>query len=101
MLNTDRVSGAVSYCCKKAPCVISDNLGREKDGKCLELLWANGRYWCGLMLDAPKKYERNEQWYMSALCAGEGCCSPLNSDRKAMILRAEDRKYKERICTTD
>lgn len=73
------------FCCNKAPCALASSLGLAKDGKCKELLWASGRYWCGLMLDAPKVDDRDENWYKRHLCAGEGCCSPLNSIRQEIV----------------
>ena len=73
------------YCCKKAPCVLASTLGRVKDGKCQELLFSEGRYWCGLMLRAPDLDDHDEHWYKVALHAGAGCCSPMNSERRKFL----------------
>lgn len=79
------------YCCKKAPCAFA--VARRypiehwlDGGKgCPDLREIDGRYWCGLYLDAagPKKKLIKEE-----LAIGAGCCSSMNSTRQEMLKRA-------------
>ena len=81
------MSDAVSYCCKKARCVVSyiaegylegvspfDVIGT--DPKCPYLYWDGDKYRCKLAKD-PK--------FAKELAIGAGCCSPLNSERRKYV----------------
>jgi len=72
------------FCCKKARCV----LGALKHGpgdNCPSLVWKDGRHWCGEVLNTEGA---EQQKVVAHLYIGEGCCSPLNSDR-LIILRGQ------------
>jgi len=65
------------YCCHKAPCSTAQELYNWQLNSCPELLWSEEkqRYLCGLMMRPGKAGEI----FREKLCAGEGCCSNLNS----------------------
>lgn len=79
------------YCCNQARCAVSfeaedkhykdpfEALGEPK--KCPYLFFSEGRYWCHI---ADK--------YKTALAIGEGCCSSLNSTRKAYVGKHKEQK---------
>ena len=61
------------YCCRKAPCIQSVFLWPDRD-KCPALYYAaDQRKWRCKLAAIPDLYK--------VLAMGEGCCSPLNSDR--------------------
>jgi len=47
-------------------------------GHCPALVYKDGRYWCDLCRPTSLVADR----YRRELFIGEGCCSPLNSDRQ-------------------
>lgn len=69
------------YCCKTAPC----ELGLKLHGPvapCPSLTFQEGRYWCQQILNATGA---ERETLIEGLAIGAGCCSPLNSDRKAFL----------------
>ena len=70
------------YCCRKAPCMEALDHGHDYLGPCSYLTDHEDHWRCGLILQASE-IERNRLW--SALYIGEGCCSPLNSERAKYI----------------
>lgn len=69
------------YCCKKARCTLGAYLhGPGRD--CPSLVFKDGRYWCGAVLDAEGE---RKQFLIDQLHIGAGCCSSLNSDRQKML----------------
>ena len=58
------------YCCKEATCIA----GGGGEGRCKHLVERDHRYWCNLVLENPTRAE--------AFGIGDGCCSPLNSERQ-------------------
>lgn len=69
------------YCCVKAPCYLGtpavDAAESHWQG-CPELVFDNGRHWCGVVLRAEREKARQLK---QTLAIGEGCCSALNSWR--------------------
>lgn len=66
------------YCCKKAPCALAVRVFGATTS-CPMLIWdeVNHRYWCKACKgDGGLRAEYRAQLYI-----GEGCCSPLNTDR--------------------
>lgn len=78
------------YCCSKAPCVLGEGI------PCKELVHKDGRYWCGLVLNAS---EEERELFEIDLGIGEGCCSSLfNTEREKMlmkVLRREENAIQE------
>jgi hypothetical protein len=82
------------FCCKKAPCGLAVMRGFEakhwmEGGKgCPALVEKDGRYWCGLYLQAAgaaKTHIKNE------LAIGAGCCSSLfNTDRERILRKRRE-----------
>jgi len=71
------------YCCKKAACSAAWALNRTNDkNECLELVYKDGRYWCGLVLNPP---DHDADWWKNQLHVGAGCCCGLNSDRARLL----------------
>jgi len=71
-----------SFCCSQALCAI----GNAKHGvrpPCPELRHHDGRYWCGIIEDAP---EHSRAQYMEVMAIGAGCSSSMfNTMRDAQI----------------
>ncbi|MBW2673560.1 MAG: hypothetical protein JRD89_09130 [Deltaproteobacteria bacterium] len=69
------------YCCSKTPCPF----GATRYGAgapCGGLVERDGRHWCRAVLEAKGE---KRQWLKRNLYIGEGCCSPLNSRRGALL----------------
>ena len=64
-------------CCKTALCVMAVYILPKWDDRdesdCPFLYFAEDRHWCALALHKP---------FAEELYIGEGCCSPLNSERR-------------------
>jgi len=75
------VSGAVSYCCRKVPCVAAVRIHGPVE-RCPELNYHDGRWWCGL-IERAKGALRDR--YVEDMAIGAGCCSSLfNQDRETI-----------------
>lgn len=72
------------YCCKKSTCYEGSQITSSGHGPCPFLSYdgQEGRYWCGLVLQAPEERRRH---LIGSLYIGAGCCSSLNSDRTAIL----------------
>lgn len=66
------------YCCKKAPCSLAVRVFGAVTS-CPMLIWDEdaNRYWC----KACKGEGSLRAEYRAQLYIGDGCCSPLNTDR--------------------
>lgn len=73
------------YCCRQAQCMVGIRVyGAATPCPGLvrvqrPLVQAGYQYRCKLVLD---EQERGDEKAALVLCIGEGCCSPLNSDRQ-------------------
>lgn len=65
------------YCCRKAPCSVAMRIFGNSIKECPALMWDGSKYFCELC----KKDGYLGEKYRKELYIGEGCCSPLNSDR--------------------
>ena len=75
-IRTRRCVGC-GYCCTKARCALSMRLAHgDQNGWCPYLYQEGDRWRCTLAKDPDHAKE---------LAIGEGCCSPLNTDRRKMI----------------
>lgn len=64
-----------AFCCNQAPCLLAVINGWQVVGEPCSKLYHNGeRYRC-------RAVEEREEW-AGMLFAGEGCCSPLNTERR-------------------
>jgi len=70
------------YCCRTAPCSTALSYGAPSKSPCLFLTEDYGVNRCLLLLGAG---EGRRQQLEEDLSIGEGCCSPLNSDRRDFL----------------
>ena len=68
------------YCCRKAPCAAAVRVYGLAARPCPAMYWDGSRYWCDLCQKPGDVGLR----YRQELAIGEGCCSSLNSDRRAI-----------------
>lgn len=57
---------------------------------CPSLVFRDGRYWCGLVLEADGN---EKERLIDTLAVGEGCCSPLNTDRNRKHHQLGEQKW--------
>jgi len=72
------------YCCQTAACA----LGASRHGPiapCPELRLVGDIWRCGPVLDAIATDSARSTLLIEDLAIGEGCCSPLNSQRQEFI----------------
>lgn len=67
-----------AHCCRTAMCAVGFRVFGSVAGHCPALTYKDGRYWCDLCRPSSLVAGR----YRKELFIGEGCCSPLNSDRQ-------------------
>lgn len=72
------------FCCKQAPCPFGT--WSEEKHQCIHLQF-NGKYECGIFDEIVNRSQK--EWEI-APAFGAGCCSPLNSDRQAIIRRMRE-----------
>lgn len=71
------------YCCKKAACVLGTFHHGAPHAPCRSLVFRDGRYWCGLVLEAD---EVRAEFIKKEMYMGAGCSSTLfNTDREEML----------------
>jgi hypothetical protein len=72
------------YCCRKGPCSFADSVAwNGKWDGCPYLRWNGERWRCSVYEDAM---ERRKSLIHKGLFIGEGCCSPLNTNRRFGII---------------
>jgi len=63
------------------------------DDKCPSLVEKEGRFWCGMILEAETNGDTERAaWLRENLYVGAGCCSGLNSLRYAKYLEQQAQK---------
>jgi hypothetical protein len=73
------------YCCTVATCAFGAERFGPHGGPCPALTYRDGRYWCGVILEAD---EVQRPHYERVLHIGAGCCSSLNSYRRKLACKS-------------
>ena len=76
------------FCCKQAMCIVGVKVHGLISGPCPSLVFDGERHWCG---EVQKAQESKKQEMIDGLSIGAGCCSPLNSDRREMLIKLRSR----------
>jgi hypothetical protein len=74
------------YCCRKVRCYIG-TLMHGPGNNCPSLVWSGERWRCQLVLDHEEL--KTDPRISYDLHIGEGCCSPLNTDRRKYLSDAK------------